>query len=53
MTQLHVVPSGDQLEDHRLVNCPCQPRPKLIPREDGTVDTIHLHRSLDPAEAIA
>lgn len=53
MTQLHVVPTGDQLADHRLTNCPCQPRPKHLHREDGTVDTIHLHRTLDPLEAAA
>lgn len=47
MTHLHVVPTGDALENHRFTDCPCRPRSKTIPRSDGTTELIHLHRALD------
>jgi hypothetical protein len=47
MTHVHVVPSSDRLELHRLAGCPCGPRTKPIPRDDGTFEIVHLHRSLE------
>lgn len=52
MTQVHVVPSGETLEDHTLGDCPCGPRLRPILREDGTViDWVTAHRGKDDDEA--
>jgi hypothetical protein len=47
MTTVHVLPTGEPPEDHTLGNCACQPRHKQIPRRDGTVEVVHLHRGAD------
>lgn len=47
MTTVHVVPTDEPLELHKLADCPCQPRPKTIPRSDGTSEVVTLHRPLD------
>jgi hypothetical protein len=47
VTQVHVVPSGDEPETHTLGNCHCQPRKRPRRREDGSIiDWVHAHRSL-------
>jgi hypothetical protein len=52
MTTVHVLPTGEPLENHTLGDCHCRPRRKPIPRRDGTVEVVHLHRSpLDDEDA--
>lgn len=53
MTQVHVVPTGDQPEQHTLGRCHCQPRQRRI-RIGDIIDWIHIHRPLaTPDEPIA
>lgn len=49
MTQVHVLPTGEPLKAHTLGNCPCRPRSIRIPRDDGTAETVTLHRAYDEA----
>jgi len=52
VAELHVVPRGDLIE-HRVEHdgeCVCGPRPEPSVNDDGRVDWVTVHHSLDGRE---
>ena len=51
-TALHVVPIGDLVEHVSDDDCLCGPTAKPIKADDGSVQWIMIHHSLDDREQI-
>jgi hypothetical protein len=50
VADLHVTPRNDLIEHSTDGDCPCGPRDEPVQREDGSVDWIAVHHSLDGRE---
>lgn len=50
LDEAHVTPDDD-LIDHQIEDCPCDPTTEPVPRPDGTIGWLITHHSLDGREA--
>lgn len=50
MTTLHVLPRGDLIEHADNDSCVCGPKVQPVERDDGSVDWLVTHHSLDGRE---
>lgn len=47
---MHVMPIGDLIEHVANEDCTCGPRTEPVERDDGSIDWIYVHHSLDGRE---
>ncbi|MCY0959979.1 hypothetical protein [Streptomyces sp. H27-H5] len=50
MSALHVVPIGDLVEHVSEDDCLCEPTAKPVKADDGSIDWLMIHHSLDGRE---
>ena len=47
--EVHVIPVNDHI-GHLFVDCPCGPNTEPVPRDDGSIGWLIIHKSLDGRE---
>lgn len=47
---VHIVPDGDLIEHTLCSACVCGPRAEPVKQDDGSIDWVYVHHSLDGRE---
>jgi hypothetical protein len=50
--QVHVMPRGDLLDHDESEDCVCMPSVEPVAQDDGSIDWVVVHHSLDGRELI-